>query len=170
MEQWQKLSSVIGQSCCLIADAAYRPYPRWKEAKPLPPGVTWITLRHRSEMTLTDLLHAVTEHTGRHHILLSVWRIKPIFTDKLERFVFSMHVHKPFFLWATNCALGLKKKSHMSEKWLLLVWGWGCENIERLCLIDICKCTMPLFIQYRNCLKRDILTFVKDILRKKNPN
>ncbi|XP_060790780.1 enolase 4 isoform X2 [Neoarius graeffei] len=69
VEQWQKLSSVIGQSCCLIADAAYWPYPRWKEAKPLPPGVTWITLRHRSEMTLTDLLHAVTEHTEGETIL-----------------------------------------------------------------------------------------------------
>ncbi|XP_026800063.3 enolase 4 isoform X1 [Pangasianodon hypophthalmus] len=67
-EQWQKLSSLIGQSC-LIADAAYRPCPRWKEAKPLPPGVTWITLRHRSEMTLTDLLHAVTERTEGETIL-----------------------------------------------------------------------------------------------------
>ncbi|XP_053488618.1 enolase 4 isoform X5 [Ictalurus furcatus] len=69
VEQWQQLNSLIGQSCCLIADAAYRPCPRWKEAKPLPPGVTWITLRHRSDMTLTDLLHAVTERTEGETIL-----------------------------------------------------------------------------------------------------
>ncbi|KAF4084372.1 hypothetical protein AMELA_G00127880 [Ameiurus melas] len=69
VEQWQQLNSLIGQSCCLIADAAYRPCPSWKEAKPLPPGVTWITLRHRSDMTLTDLLHAVTERTEGETIL-----------------------------------------------------------------------------------------------------
>ncbi|KAK1793065.1 hypothetical protein P4O66_011471, partial [Electrophorus voltai] len=64
VEQWMKLSSLIGQSCCLIADMAYCYLPRWRDAKPLPPGVTWLTLRHRSEMTLTDLLHAVTEQRG----------------------------------------------------------------------------------------------------------
>ncbi|KAF7704746.1 enolase 4 [Silurus meridionalis] len=69
VEQWQKLSSLTGQSCCLIADAAFRPCPHWKKAKPLPPGVTWVTLRHRSEMTLTDLLHSVTERTEGETIL-----------------------------------------------------------------------------------------------------
>ncbi|KAM9466237.1 enolase 4 isoform 2-T2 [Clarias gariepinus] len=69
VEEWQKLSSLIGQSCCLIADAAYRHRPRWKEAKPLPPGVTWVTFRHRNEMTLTDLLNVVTEHTEGEAIL-----------------------------------------------------------------------------------------------------
>ncbi|KAK3537577.1 hypothetical protein QTP70_015101 [Hemibagrus guttatus] len=69
VEQWQKLSSLIGQSCCLIADAAYRPCPFWKGAKPPPPGVTWITLKHRSDMTLTDLIHAVTEQTEGETIL-----------------------------------------------------------------------------------------------------
>ncbi|XP_072546206.1 enolase 4 isoform X2 [Salminus brasiliensis] len=60
-EQWQKLNSLIGRQCCLVADAAFSPCPRWRDAKPLPPGVTWVTLRHRSEMTLTDLLHTVSE-------------------------------------------------------------------------------------------------------------
>ncbi|XP_058255845.1 enolase 4 isoform X3 [Hemibagrus wyckioides] len=69
VEQWQKLSSLIGHSCCLIADAAYRPCPRWKGSKPRLPGVTWITLRHRSDMTLSDLLHAVTEQTEGETIL-----------------------------------------------------------------------------------------------------
>ncbi|XP_035388844.1 enolase 4 [Electrophorus electricus] len=69
VEQWMKLSSLIGQSCCLIADMAYCYLPRWRDAKPLPPGVTWLTLRHRSEMTLTDLLHAVTEQREGETIL-----------------------------------------------------------------------------------------------------
>ncbi|TSU37067.1 Enolase 4 [Bagarius yarrelli] len=69
VEQWQKLSSRIGQSCYLIADAAYSPCPRWMGDKLLPPGVTWITIRHRSDMTLTDLLNAVAERTERDTIL-----------------------------------------------------------------------------------------------------
>ncbi|XP_076833813.1 enolase 4 isoform X2 [Brachyhypopomus gauderio] len=69
VEQWRKLSSLIGQSCCLIADRAYCPLPRCRETKPLPPGVTWVTLRHRSEMTLTDLLHAVTDQREGETIL-----------------------------------------------------------------------------------------------------
>ncbi|XP_026998771.2 enolase 4 isoform X3 [Tachysurus fulvidraco] len=69
VEQWQKLSSIIGQSCYLIADAAYRPCLCSNEGKPRPPGVTWVTVRHRSEMTLTDLIHAVTEQTEEETIL-----------------------------------------------------------------------------------------------------
>ncbi|KAG9268447.1 enolase 4 isoform X1 [Astyanax mexicanus] len=63
-EQWLKLSSLIGHSCCLVADAAYSPGPCWRDAKPLPQGVTWVTLRHGSEMTLTDLLHTVSQRAG----------------------------------------------------------------------------------------------------------
>uniref|UniRef100_A0A3B4CQE2 Enolase 4 n=1 Tax=Pygocentrus nattereri TaxID=42514 RepID=A0A3B4CQE2_PYGNA len=69
VEQWLKLSSLIGQSCCLITEAAVSPCPRWREAKPLPPGVTWVTLRFHSEMTLTDLLHAVSERRDGESIL-----------------------------------------------------------------------------------------------------
>lgn len=72
VEQWQKLSSLIGQSCYLIADAAYRPCLHSNGGKPRPPGVTWVTLRHRSEMTLTDLLHAVTEQTGSHYFCFQI--------------------------------------------------------------------------------------------------
>ncbi|KAI4899859.1 hypothetical protein NFI96_010936, partial [Prochilodus magdalenae] len=69
VEQWLKLSSQIGQSCCLIADAAVSPCPCWRDTKALPPGVTWVSLRLRSEMTLTDLLHAVSERRDGEAIL-----------------------------------------------------------------------------------------------------
>ncbi|XP_036448488.1 enolase 4 [Colossoma macropomum] len=69
VEQWLKLGSLIGQSCCLIADAAVSPGPCWRDAKPLPPGVTWVTHRLCSEMTLTDLLHAVSERRDGETIL-----------------------------------------------------------------------------------------------------
>ncbi|KAF5895342.1 enolase 4 isoform X1, partial [Clarias magur] len=71
VEEWQKLSSLIRQSCYLIADAAYRHCPRWKEAKPLPPGVTWVTFSHRNEMTLTDLLNVVTERAEEGEAILA---------------------------------------------------------------------------------------------------
>ncbi|XP_073683559.1 enolase 4-like [Garra rufa] len=65
VDQWKKLSSVIGQSCCLIADAASNLYPRWSEAKPLPPGVSRVINRHHSDMTISDLIQSITEQKGR---------------------------------------------------------------------------------------------------------
>ncbi|XP_062863144.1 enolase 4 [Trichomycterus rosablanca] len=69
VDQWQTLSSLLGQTCVLIADASHSPHQQWQEARPPPPSVTWVTLGQRSEMTLTDLLHAVRERTDVETIL-----------------------------------------------------------------------------------------------------
>ncbi|XP_051579531.1 enolase 4-like isoform X2 [Myxocyprinus asiaticus] len=61
VEQWEKLASVIGQSCCLIADASSSPCSRRSEAKPLPPGVTKVIIRHHSDMTISDLAQSIAE-------------------------------------------------------------------------------------------------------------
>nr|XP_055028705.1 enolase 4 isoform X1 [Misgurnus anguillicaudatus] len=63
VEQWQKLTSLIGQSCCLIADAASNPCPCWIDAKPLPPGVTRTFIRHHSDMTISDLIQGLTDRS-----------------------------------------------------------------------------------------------------------
>ncbi|XP_043118136.1 enolase 4 isoform X2 [Puntigrus tetrazona] len=61
VDQWERLASVIGQSCCLIADAASNLCPRWSEVKPLPPGVTGVIIRHHSDMTVSDLMQSITD-------------------------------------------------------------------------------------------------------------
>ncbi|XP_052002024.1 enolase 4 isoform X2 [Xyrauchen texanus] len=61
VEQWEKLASVIGQSCRLIADASSNPCSCWSEAKPLPPGVTKAIIRHHSDMTICDLTQSIAE-------------------------------------------------------------------------------------------------------------
>uniref|UniRef100_A0A672R3R2 Enolase 4 n=1 Tax=Sinocyclocheilus grahami TaxID=75366 RepID=A0A672R3R2_SINGR len=61
VDQWERLASVIGQSCCLIADAASNRCPRWSEVKPLPPGVTRVIIRHHSYMTISDLIKSIAE-------------------------------------------------------------------------------------------------------------
>ncbi|XP_026141506.1 enolase 4 isoform X2 [Carassius auratus] len=61
VDQWDRLASVIGQSCCLIADAASNFCPRWSEVKPLPPGVTRVIIRHHSDMTISDLIRSIAE-------------------------------------------------------------------------------------------------------------
>ncbi|XP_052002025.1 enolase 4 isoform X3 [Xyrauchen texanus] len=64
VEQWEKLASVIGQSCRLIADASSNPCSCWSEAKPLPPGVTKAIIRHHSDMTICDLTQSIAEQRG----------------------------------------------------------------------------------------------------------
>ncbi|KAK2878881.1 hypothetical protein Q8A67_019672 [Cirrhinus molitorella] len=61
VDQWEKLASVIGQSCCLIADAASNLYPRWSEVKPLPPGISRVIIRHQSDMTISELIQSIAE-------------------------------------------------------------------------------------------------------------
>uniref|UniRef100_A0A672S4Y0 Enolase 4 n=1 Tax=Sinocyclocheilus grahami TaxID=75366 RepID=A0A672S4Y0_SINGR len=61
VDQWERLASVIGQSCCLIADAATNLCPRWSEAKPLPSGVTRVIIRHHSDMTISDLIQNISQ-------------------------------------------------------------------------------------------------------------
>uniref|UniRef100_A0A8C2DNV8 Enolase 4 n=1 Tax=Cyprinus carpio TaxID=7962 RepID=A0A8C2DNV8_CYPCA len=60
VDQWERLASVIGQSC-LIADAASNLCPRWSEATPPPPGVTGVIIGHHSDMTVSDLIQSIAE-------------------------------------------------------------------------------------------------------------
>ncbi|ROJ78932.1 Enolase 4 [Anabarilius grahami] len=64
VDQWERLASVIGQSCCLIADAASNLCPRWSDAKPLPPRVTGVINRHHNDMTISDLIQSIAEQKG----------------------------------------------------------------------------------------------------------
>ncbi|XP_016125412.1 enolase 4 [Sinocyclocheilus grahami] len=69
VDQWERLASVIGQSCCLIADAASNRCPRWSEVKPLPPGVTRVIIRHHSYMTISDLIKSIAEQKDAETVL-----------------------------------------------------------------------------------------------------
>ncbi|XP_016308977.1 enolase 4 [Sinocyclocheilus anshuiensis] len=69
VDQWERLASVIGQSCCLIADAASNLCPCWSEVKPLPPGVTRVIIRHHSDMTISDLIKSIAEQKDAETIL-----------------------------------------------------------------------------------------------------
>ncbi|XP_061545590.1 enolase 4 isoform X3 [Phycodurus eques] len=57
-EQWEKLSSVIGQSCVLLSDKTNKP-----QAPPLP-GVTGHILKHINEITVSDLISVTSELQG----------------------------------------------------------------------------------------------------------
>ncbi|XP_056333216.1 enolase 4 [Danio aesculapii] len=69
VDQWERLASVIGQSCCLLADAASNLCPRWSEVKPLPPGASRAIIRHYSDMTISDLIQSIAEHKDAETIL-----------------------------------------------------------------------------------------------------
>ncbi|XP_077470356.1 enolase 4 isoform X2 [Stigmatopora argus] len=57
-EQWEKLSTLIGESCVLLSDATNKP-----RALPLP-GVTGYILKHVNEITVSDLICITSEQQG----------------------------------------------------------------------------------------------------------
>ncbi|XP_057703354.1 enolase 4 isoform X2 [Corythoichthys intestinalis] len=57
-EQWEKLSTMIGDSCVLLSEATNKP-----QAPPLP-GVTGLILKHINEMTVSDLIRITSEQKG----------------------------------------------------------------------------------------------------------
>nr|XP_020463284.1 enolase 4 isoform X2 [Monopterus albus] len=57
-EQWEKLSSAIGDSCSLLADSTYK-----SKALPLV-GVRGHILKHIHETTVSDLVSITSEHQG----------------------------------------------------------------------------------------------------------
>uniref|UniRef100_A0A3Q3D9J9 phosphopyruvate hydratase n=1 Tax=Hippocampus comes TaxID=109280 RepID=A0A3Q3D9J9_HIPCM len=65
-EQWEKLSTVIGQSCVLLSDATYKP-----QAPPLP-GVTGYLLKHINEITVSDLIRITSEQIFVFFLTLSL--------------------------------------------------------------------------------------------------
>ncbi|XP_035519754.1 enolase 4, partial [Morone saxatilis] len=58
VDQWEKLSSVIGDSCSLLSDITYK-----SKAPPLP-GVRGHILKHICETTVSDLIRITSEHQG----------------------------------------------------------------------------------------------------------
>ncbi|XP_072247688.1 enolase 4 [Leuresthes tenuis] len=55
-DQWEKLSSAIGDSCSLLSDITHKP-----KAPPLP-GVRGHILKHINETTVSNIIHMTLEH------------------------------------------------------------------------------------------------------------
>ncbi|KAM8860224.1 enolase 4 isoform 2-T2 [Spinachia spinachia] len=58
IDQWEKLSNMVGDSCSLLSDLTFKP-----KAPPLP-GVTGHILKHVHETTVSDLIRITSEHQG----------------------------------------------------------------------------------------------------------
>ncbi|XP_068584209.1 enolase 4 isoform X2 [Cebidichthys violaceus] len=58
IDQWEKLSNVIGDSCSLLSDITFK-----SKAPPLP-GVRGHVLKHIRETTVSDLICITSEHQG----------------------------------------------------------------------------------------------------------
>lgn len=58
IDQWEKLSNVIGDSCSLLSDITFK-----SKAPPLP-GVRGHILKHIHETTVYDMIHITSEHQG----------------------------------------------------------------------------------------------------------
>ncbi|CAK6978423.1 enolase 4 [Scomber scombrus] len=75
-EQWEKLSSVIGDSCSLLSEITYKP-----QAAPLP-GVRGHILKHTNETTVSDLIRITSEQPGA--VLIGTTCSEPCSDDSLS--------------------------------------------------------------------------------------
>uniref|UniRef100_A0A8K9V840 Enolase 4 n=1 Tax=Oncorhynchus mykiss TaxID=8022 RepID=A0A8K9V840_ONCMY len=65
VEQWERLSSVVGASCSLLSDISSKPQCHSsREDAPSLPGVRGYILNQSNETTVTDLIHVTTENKG----------------------------------------------------------------------------------------------------------
>eukprot|EP00063_Salmo_salar_P083402 XP_014058237.1 PREDICTED: enolase-like protein ENO4 isoform X1 [Salmo salar] len=65
VEQWERLSSVVGASCSLLSDISSKPQCHSsREDAPSLPGVRGYILNQSNEITVTDLIHVTTENKG----------------------------------------------------------------------------------------------------------
>ncbi|XP_071249230.1 enolase 4 isoform X2 [Salvelinus alpinus] len=65
VEQWERLSSVVGGSCSLLSDISSKPQCHSsREDAPSLPGVRGYILNQSNETTVTDLIHVTTENKG----------------------------------------------------------------------------------------------------------
>uniref|UniRef100_A0A8C7N7K5 Enolase 4 n=1 Tax=Oncorhynchus kisutch TaxID=8019 RepID=A0A8C7N7K5_ONCKI len=65
VEQWERLSSVVGASCSLLSDISSKPQCHSsREDAPSLPGVRGYILNQCNETTVTDLIHVTTENNG----------------------------------------------------------------------------------------------------------
>uniref|UniRef100_A0A3Q4HUG1 Enolase 4 n=1 Tax=Neolamprologus brichardi TaxID=32507 RepID=A0A3Q4HUG1_NEOBR len=65
-DQWEKLSSMIGNSCSLLSDVSYK-----SQGPPLP-GARGHILKHINETTVSDLIHMTSEQQGNNCAFLLV--------------------------------------------------------------------------------------------------
>ncbi|XP_078129341.1 enolase 4 [Sander vitreus] len=76
MDQWEKLSNVIGNSCSLLSDITYK-----SKAPPLP-GVRGHILKHIHETTVSDLICITSDHQGS--VLMGTTYSEPCSDDSLS--------------------------------------------------------------------------------------
>ncbi|XP_028459788.1 enolase 4 isoform X3 [Perca flavescens] len=76
IDQWEKLSNVIGNSCSLLSDITYK-----SKAPPLP-GVRGHILKHTHETTVSDLICITSEHQGS--VLMGTTYSEPCSDDSLS--------------------------------------------------------------------------------------
>ncbi|XP_034754982.1 enolase 4 isoform X1 [Etheostoma cragini] len=76
IDQWEKLSSAIGNSCSLLSDITYK-----SKASPLP-GVRGHILKHIHETTISDLICVTSEHQGS--VLMGTTYSEPCSDDSLS--------------------------------------------------------------------------------------
>ncbi|TRY60478.1 hypothetical protein DNTS_028911 [Danionella cerebrum] len=69
VEQWEKLASVMGESCSIIADVAANVGPCWSQGKTFPSGTTGVIIRHDGDMTISDLFRIIAENKDAETIL-----------------------------------------------------------------------------------------------------
>nr|XP_040035201.1 LOW QUALITY PROTEIN: enolase 4 [Gasterosteus aculeatus aculeatus] len=76
IDQWEKLSNMIGDSCSLLSDITFKP-----KAPPLP-GVRGHILKHVHETTVSDLIRITSEHQGS--VLMGAACSEPCSDDSLS--------------------------------------------------------------------------------------
>ncbi|XP_032397888.1 enolase 4 isoform X2 [Etheostoma spectabile] len=76
IDQWEKLSNAIGNSCSLLSDITYK-----SKAPPLP-GVRGHILKHIHETTISDLICITSEHQGS--VLMGTTYSEPCSDDSLS--------------------------------------------------------------------------------------
>ncbi|KAM6922540.1 enolase 4 [Lycodopsis pacificus] len=76
IDQWEKLSNMIGDSCSLLSDITFK-----SKAPPLP-GVRGHILKHIHETTVSDLICIVSEHQGS--VLMGAACSEPCSDDSLS--------------------------------------------------------------------------------------
>ncbi|XP_059179895.1 enolase 4 isoform X5 [Centropristis striata] len=85
IDQWEKLSNVIGDSCSLLSDITYN-----SKAPPLP-GVRGHILKHINETTVSDLICITSEHQGS--VLMGTTCSEPCSDDSLSDIAVGLGLH-----------------------------------------------------------------------------
>uniref|UniRef100_A0A4W5NEH7 phosphopyruvate hydratase n=1 Tax=Hucho hucho TaxID=62062 RepID=A0A4W5NEH7_9TELE len=91
VEQWERLSSVVGASCSLLSDISSKPQCHSsREDAPSLPGVRGYILNQSNETTVTDLIHVTTENKGA--VIIGTTCGEPCSDDSLSDVVVGLGV------------------------------------------------------------------------------